>query len=807
MLINSLQADAAYAVRRLKDAPAFTLAATAILALGIGVNTAFFSVVNAVVLEGYAVHSIETLVSITTVTENGINPNRGITQTRFQALEDSDVRTLTGLFMVRNIRGAVTAGDATEVVIAEAASGHYFPALRVRAVLGRVLGPQDDSLESGRTAVISHRLWRRAYGSDPAVIGRSIRLSGVPLTIVGVAPADFAGTTMPNLITTDVWLSLSAAGRLALGSDGELIGRAFARLAPGVAREQADAEVRSLSTRIDAARPDVYLAVIAAAKALAPSQMVTLQSIASVALIVLAGLVLLIACANLSTLLLARASRRATEVGVRIAIGASHGRIFQMQFVETAILAAGGAGIALLVAMGSMQLLGQIQLPELQGVVIRLGARPDLRVLAYSILITLGTMFLIGLAPASRVAHIEPARLWTSAGGTGGVTRHGRRQAGLVCFQIAVSTFLLVAAGLVVHHINQKAAAIATSDPDHLILAHLDPRMQNIPDAAWPRVAGNLLIAAASTPGVTVAALSTSLPSSAPMATVQRVDSPHGQVVSLNSLALSVSPQFFSAMRIAVLRGRKFPDADSIEHPGVVVVNDALAAKLWPEEDPIGKRLRVTEWGSVEVVGVVGSELSSRDLRDRYFVYRPATQAPLQPLVLIVRTAVDARSIVESFKVLMREREPSVSLFDVAAGRVAIGRWAFGMTLIARLLSVVGMLGLVIAVVGLYGVTAYTVSERTQEFGIRRALGASNWHLQTSIVMEAGRTVGWGVAYGVTSAVLLAGFVGARVDGFVALDPLTLVAVSALICSVCMGAAWLAARRASGVEAIVSVRQ
>jgi putative ABC transport system permease protein len=805
-LIRSLADDLTYAVRRLAAAPAFTLTAVAILALGIGVNAAFFSVVNSVVLQGYAIPNIDTLVSITTVTNHGVDANRGITEARFRILEDRGARALTGSFMVRNLRAAATVGGSTQLVMAEAASGNYFRALGIRPAVGRLLGPLDDIPGVGGTAVISHRLWLRGYGGDPAVVGQTIRLSGIPLTVVGVTPTDFVGTTIPNLITTDVWLSLESAGHLAAASSGEVVGRAFARLAPGVTRDQADAEVRAVTRGVDPDRPDIFLAVIAAERALAPRQMVILQAAGSLALIVLAGLVLSIACANLGTLLLSRASNRATEVAVRMAIGAEPRRIFQMQFVETTILAVFGAGTALVVSGALMQLLGQVELPELQGVVVRLGARPDLRVFGYATLITIGTAVLIGLAPAARVANTQPLRVWSSAGGSGGVTpRISRRQARLIAFQIAVSSALVITTALLVRNITLKTEAMSISDSDHLILGHVDPRMQQVPDEEWPELARDLLLAAASIPGITAAGLSDVLPSAASITRVRRDDGPDTSSV-LESRALTVSPHLFGAMRTPLLRGRTFSNDDSIGRPGVAVVSDSLAATLWPDEDPIGRQLSVTAWGTVEVVGVVASESPGRSPRERHVIYRPLSQAPAQPFVLMVRTAGDAPAMFESFKVAMSQRVPSVALFDLAAGSAALGPWLLGMKMMARLLAAVGLLGFLIAVVGLYGVMVYTVSQRSREFGICRALGASNWRLQAAVLKEASQMLLRGIAWGVLSVLLLARLTVGRFNGFVAFDLLTFVGVPMLLLAVGLGAAWLPARRASRVDAALCFR-
>ena len=372
-------------------------------------------------------------------------------------------------------------------------------------------------------------------------------------------------------------------------------------------------------------------------------------------------------------------------------------------------------------------------------------------------------------------------------------------------FQIAVSSALLITTGLLVRNITLRTEAISIADSDHLILGHLDPRMQQVPDEDWPELAEALLVAAAGIPGVTSAGLTDVLPSGASLTRVRRDDGPDSGSVLLQSRALTVSPQFFSAMRTTLVRGRLFSGDDSLGRPGVAVVSDSLAVELWPGEDPLGRRLRVTAWGNVDVVGVVRSESPGRDRRGRHFIYRPISQAAVQPFVLIVRTAGDAPAMFDSFKAAMSQRVPSVALFDMAAGSAALGPWVLGMKMMARLLAGLGTLGFVIAVVGLYGLMVYTVSERMREFGIRRALGASQWRLQTGVLGEACRMLVWGIAFGVLSVLLLAAFVG--VNGFVTFDPLTFVGVPLLLLAVGLGAAWLPTRRASRAAAALCFRQ
>jgi len=505
---------------------------------------------------------------------------------------------------------------------------------------------------------------------------------------------------------------------------------------------------------------------------------------------------------------LARASRRATEVAVRMAVGASRQRILQMQMVETALLSAIAGVVGFGVAWALTRAAGLLPIPEIGGIVVQPNATPDLRVFCFALVAAAATTMLVGWMPAARMADTDPLRAWSASGGGGGVTPRMRASTHrLVAFQFGASLALLLVASLFVRSATTASTYNAGIDMAHVIAGRLNLRMQNIKETAGP-VIFDRLMSAADAVGDGRAALATGVPIGGDGR--QEALRVYGQATAYVTHSLVISQSFFQLFDLQLVSGREFSEQDVPGQPNVAIVNDVVAADLWPGRNPIGQSFGVSTMQpgpTVTVVGVVKeTDRAARDRRDRRYIFLPLKQNYTWQISLFVSGNGEAASLTTRLKTLVASAAPEIAVFDVKPLAAFIGLASTGAGFAAATIGAIGLLGFFIAMVGLYGTVAYVVGERTREFGIMRALGADSGHIRRLVLRDAIRMLLFGMAPGFVVTFLLAGFLQSWLLGFPVHDPLTFMVVPLVMFVVGCGAALIPAHRASKVDPTNAIR-
>ncbi|HEX8209906.1 MAG TPA: ABC transporter permease [Longimicrobium sp.] len=796
--------DLRFAIRSLSRAPAFALAAVATLALGIGANTAVFSLTNAVFLRPLPAERPQELVRLLANERGAPGASNPLSYPDYL-----DVAALRGVF------AGVAASGRAEVERASGAptrgqlvSGNYFTVLGVRPAVGRALLPSDDVAGAKPVAVVSHDLWTRELGGGGDVVGSELRLNGQAFTVVGVAPASFRGTDVE--IAPDVWVPLAQQPLLrgaAAGAPSLLAQRGshwlfpIARLAPGVTRDQASSALRVLSARLGAAYPETNREV--RFRAIPGGTLVSAASspevlVVFILLSVVVAAVLAIACANVANLLLARAASRRREIAIRVSVGASRGRLVRQLLTESVLLALLGGAAGLALARAASRLFRLLELPP------TLDFSTDGRVLAHSLAMSLATGILFGLAPALAAARGDTQSALRD-GGAGTGRSPSRLRGALTVAQVALSLALLVMAGLLLRSVWALQAAPTPYDEPRIATAHVEMRVAEGDTAAARAALLRLLEAVRRTPGVEAAAFTQLVPMGG-----SRVEEPFsvpGAAGGSRSLDVNVvSGDYFATMGMRASAGRTFEPRDRAGGAPVAVVSRALARSLWPGQNPIGKRLRAEREGRgvVEVVGVVDDVSYARHAGLRPLVYLPWEQSIDVGVALQVRARGDAAQVVEPVR-----RAARVAGVELVAARTLSQMRrdaAFPQRLTGTLLSIFGAVALALASVGVYGVVAYGVAQRTREIGVRIALGARPGDVSAMVVAGGARLAAIGVAVGVAIALGASQLLSTLLFGVGAADPLTYGGVAALLLGMTLLATWIPARRASRVDPMVALR-
>ncbi|HEX8452191.1 MAG TPA: ABC transporter permease [Longimicrobium sp.] len=793
--------DLRFAIRSLRRAPAFALAAVVTLALGIGANTAVFSLTNAVFLRPLPAERPHELVRLLANERGAPGASNPLSYPDYL-----EVAALRGVFagVAASGRAEVERGSGAPTR-GQLVSGNYFAVLGVRPAVGRALLPSDDVAGAKPVAVVSHDLWMRELGGGRDVVGSELRLNGQAFTVVGVAPAVFRGTDVE--IAPDVWLPLAQQPILrgaAPGAASLLTERGshwlfpIARLAPGVTRDQATSALRVLSARLGAAYPETNREV--RFRAIPGGTLVSAASspevlVVFILLSVVVAAVLAIACANVANLLLARAASRRREIAIRVSVGASRGRLVRQLLTESVLLALLGGAAGLVLARAASRLFRLLELPP------TLDFSTDGRVLAHSLAMSLATGILFGLAPALAAARGDTqAALRDGGAGTG--RSPSRLRGALTVAQVALSLALLVMAGLLLRSVWALQAAPTPYDESRIATAHVEMRMPEGDTAAARAALLRLLDAVRRTPGVEAAAFTQLVPMGD-----SRVEEPFTVAGSSRMLDVNVvSDDFFATLGMRASAGRTFEPRDRAGGVPVAVVSRSLARSLWPGQNPIGKRLRAEREGRgvVEVVGVVDDVNYARHAGIRPMVYLPWEQSVDVGVALQIRARGDAAPVVEPVR-----RAARVAGVELLAARTLSQMRrdaAFPQRLTGTLLSIFGAVALALAAVGVYGVVAYGVAQRTREIGVRIALGARPRDVRTMVVASGARLAAIGVVVGIAIALGASRLLSTLLFGVGAADPLTYGGVAALLLGMTLLATWIPARRASRVDPMVALR-
>jgi len=802
--VDALLRDLRYALRTLRKTPGFTFFAVLTLALGIGATSTIFSVVNTVLLSPPPYGDPARLV---TVYENDLADGTlefPVAPANFYDWQ-RDARSFSAMAASRNQSVNLTGDGDPERIPGSAVSGNYFQVLGVQPRIGRAFTPEEDAAGAGQVVVLSDALWRRRFGGDPAIVGQSITLNGRPHTVVGIAPASMR---LPS-VQTELWtpLALDEAGR---GNRGNHSMSVVARLAPGATLDGARAEMRTIGERISGAYPEFQSGFNVTVQSLADD----LVGDARTPILVLGGavaFVLLICCANVANLMLARAAGRQKEIAIRSAIGAGRGHIVRQLLAEAGVLAiAGGLG-GLLLAVWGVDLLvavGPRELPRLNDVGV------DVRVVLFSLGTALMTGVLFGVLPAVHASRADLNETLKDGlkGSSGGPGRARARQALLVA-EVAISLTLLVGAGLMLKSMDRLRSVDPGFRSEGLVVGGV-PLSSSKYDSVPARLAfyDQLHERLRTAPGVERAGFVSALPLSGSLSITGfwiEGKTPRGDNSQVpTAYVYSIAGDYFETMDIPLRSGRLFAQSDRGDAPQVAIVNERLARQEFPGESAIGKRIQLgpPESPYVEIVGVV-ADTRHQGLGDAApsQLYLAYAQQPFGGMTAVVRGR-SAPALATALRREVREVDPDqpVALLrtmdEVIANGVARPRF------ITLLLGAFAGLALVLAVVGIYGVVAYSVAQRTQEFGIRMALGADARRVLSGVVGQAARVTAIGVAIGAAAALVMSRGLAELLFEVEATDPTTYVGISLVLLAATVLASWIPARRATRVPPIAALR-
>jgi predicted permease len=843
MIETALQ-DLRYGVRMLAKSPGFTAVAVLSLALGIGANTAIFTLIDAVLLKMLPVRNPQELVLLrwsvpsgipvgshrvdgNTWDENGRNLGTSFSYPAFQQIRArnrafTDVFAFTGLGDHVNVISKGEAGLARGQTV----SSNYFSALGVQPTTGRMFVETDDRVGAPPVCVISDGYWKRRFGRDNSIAGKAISIAGVPFTIVGVTPPEFFGVQPGSAI--DVWVPLSIKPLVAPVSDKKFSDFAstdywwvliMGRLKPGVSERQAAAGLDVIfkqSATPDVASPDKR---ILASLELTPAshgldQLRRQFSRPLFILMGIVGLVLLIACANVANLLLARAKSRQKEIGVRLSLGASRGRLIRQLLTESALLASLGGALGLALAYWGSGLLITFISPANNKLSLNLS--PDFRVLGFAAAMCLLTGLLFGLAPAWRATRVEltPALKQSTSGLSAGRLRLGLAKT-LVIAQAALSLVLLFGAGLFVRTLVNLKNLDTGFDKDNLLLFGINPTTAGYKGPALNDFYARVQQRVAALPGVVSATASLHLLLSGSMRGnsiwVSGYNPKPGEELSVR--VVPAGSNFFETMKIPLLRGRDFNERDNESAPKIAVVNQTLVKRYFANRDPIGQRIGWDrESPAMEIVGVAKDAKYDSLRRDAApTIYHPFRQANnLNWMHYEVRTAGDPKTFIPDVRSAVAALDRNVPLFDLKTQTEQVDELLLRERLFAKLSSFFGLLALLLACVGLYGIMSYAVVRRTSEIGIRMALGARRADILGMVLQETLVLVTIGIALGIPASLMAARFAASVFSGLLyglkATDVTTVVIAAVLLMAVAAFAGFLPARRASLVEPTVALR-
>jgi macrolide transport system ATP-binding/permease protein len=805
--------DIRFALRTFAKQPSFAAAAIATLALGMAVNTLVFSLVNSLVLRPMPVRDASRVVRVYPADETGRTANL------FSFADFSDYRAAALSFetLAAYIPADMTAGRSSldrtasvpRAVLGYIASASYFDVTGVRAAAGRLLQPADDRSRE-RVAVISDALWRERLNADPYAIGAMLTLNGTPFTIVGVAEPRFAGT---EPLVADVWVPISTLNTA--DPDAPPFERrasaAFlvvGRLARGVARARAADELTVIARRLAASypgvdRPAAVRVVRGAFFYLDPGLKPVVAGVMAVV-----GLVLLIACANVANLMLARAAARQREIAVRLAIGAGRARIVRQLIAESLVLSV-TAGIAALLLAGwalrALYVIGAGMAPFPWAMALDL--TPDIRVFGYTFGLATAGGALLALAPSLQASspHIVRA-LHGQANALAGRLRGSTLRHALVVVQIAASVVLLVAAGLLLHGLRSAEALDLGFSARGAVYAEYNLRAAGYGAARAAAFNAAVVETARQIPGVTAAAVTSHVPlhGGVRRAVVRfGTGDTSGAAVTL----VSVSPEYFDVLRVGFVAGRNFSGDDLRGSSSAIVISDGLARRFWPGDIALGKTLTSAKWPLPRtIVGVVRDASAAAIWRDKEMaVYLPAQASDAMDVQLIVRTNGDESTVARELTARAARIDPDLRFQAIPVGEL-LRLWMLPSRVAAAGAATLAVLALLLASIGLYGVLTFSVGQRLRELGIRMALGANPRAVVTMILRDAWRLVWRGVSIGGVCALAAAPLLGRMLFGVRPVDPLTLAAVAVVLAVVAFAAAYVPARRAARLDPVVVLR-
>lgn len=814
--------DIRFALRTLAKNPGFALIGIVTLALGMAVNTTVFSVVNGFLLRPLPVPHPEQI-TVLALKQSSLPGAYRFSHSTYEELRDQ-TDAFSDVFAYQPTLAGITVDHKSDHCLISRVSSNYFSSLGVKPAYGRFILPTE-----GRTPgadpiiVLGYSYWRRRFAGDPAIVGQKVELNNRSFTVVGVAPREFHGTYSvmdmdgyvpfsaetgddPDNPVQKVWVNREARNLTVMG-----------RLKPGVGMKQAQSSLNVVAERVAKAHPESEKGMTVQ---LFPEKLARPEPEAenpipatSLAFMSLAGLVLLVACFNIANVLLVRATVRQRETAIRAALGATQGRLIRQYLVESLMLALLGGGAGLVLASWASGFLSSLPLGT--DLPLRLDFRPDARVYLFALAAILFTGLFVGIMPALRAARSNVSSVLHEGGrgSSSGPRRQFARNI-LVVAQVAGSLVLLIVAGLFVRSLEKAEKMSLGFNPDHVLDLSVDVEQVGYKEPQARAAYRDIDKRIAALPGVQSVAEAFIVPMGYVSANDRIWIEEHAYAAGEQPLDVpynQVTPSYFDTLQMQLLRGRKFSDADSEKAPEVAIINETMAKKFWPKEDALGKHFSTKGANGPfkEVVGIVpDAKIQNPTAAPQAFYYVPLEQSYNSLRTIHVRTSVPPESLALQIQSAIHEVVPDVPITQVKTMNEAL-QGANGFFLFrfgAQLTSTMGLLGLVLAVVGIYSVVSYAAAQRTQEIGIRVAMGASPRDILKMVLRQGLTVVGVGLAAGLALAFAGTRVVGGLIVGIKPTDPLTFAVVLGVLAAIAVFACWVPARRATRIDPLVALR-
>ncbi len=799
--METLLQDLRYGVRMLTQKPLFTLIAVVTLALGIGANTAIFSVVNAVLLRSLPYHKADQLVVLSSNSSSGERDGLSIPEAQdFQ----SRMQSLEGLAAFQSQSVNVTGGERPDRVRGAFVSSNYFQVFNINPIVGRTFVDGEDRLGGPKLAVVNEKMWRERLNSDTNLEAKRLVLNGEVYSVIGVVTETFKQPMDPDV---ELWMPMSSfPGNTALREARFLF--AMGHLKPGVELSQAHSEAVTIAAQLAQAYPKENTGRSARVESFRELVVSDVRPMLWL-LFAAVGVILLIACANLANLLLARGLARHKEIAVRAALGANRWRLIRQLLTETTLIGLlGGTGGVLLAHWGLQALL---KLP--QNFVDANRATVDTRVLLFAVGISVLTGWLFGLVPALQLVKPElQSFLKEGARGSGEGAKWNRVRGGFVVAQVALSLLLLVSAGLLIRSFDKLLRVNVGFQPEQLLtLEYRLPRTRYRETPAQWNFHRSVMDRVQEVPGVKSVALVRGLPFSGNGGTVQIIlpdrEAP-AKGMEPEVMFNTATSNYFETIGIPFIQGRLFGNEDKPDSPPVVIINQTMARRFWPNQDPLGKQVKFAEDGTVgTIVGIVGDAKHYwLEEEQRPQMYGAYTQQPGYFATVVIRTTVEPLSLSEPVRQALWKVDADQPMWKIRTVEFLVDRSVADKKFLLALMGIFAALALLLTIIGLYGVISYLVNQRTQEIGIRMALGAQMGDILRMVLKQGMILVVIGVALGLGAAWMLTRLISKLLYQVSPTDPVTFAGIAALLIGVALLACYIPARRATKVDPLVALR-